>query len=463
LTGAFRLPRRRTSGPVRADVARLARTAAVLTFFIASLFLASALAPAEETVFGGTASFTVGVTGSWLSPSALSPLAEVGLDPSLTVFGDTGELRASGSLERVFPGASVTGAIDTLELRLFPADWLALDIGLGRHLPGAAILLSPVNYLMPVVLDLGRGGELPSTAGSAALFSATFFLQSSYIGLHVAPAPTAVSLPEIDDDILSTLPFLMELSDADASGPLSRASLAIAETQELTALQRVSVGLEAGGAIGPVDLTVLYYHGLDRIPTVLGTVDTVSLPAGEFALSLAPAESVIDALGISAQTAAGPAMFWLDGSYVFRREFGTTDIVTTESAGVYRTDTVRVSHLELVAGGLLRLSRPQLSLAAEYRHAFLGTDRTDIIRLDFPGTALLSLTSDFADGLVSSTVAGLVLIPDRSAIVTGSVTVSPSSELSAFLQVPVVAAGSDSLLVGLRSRLPITAGVAYRF
>ena len=221
--------------------------------------------------------------------------------------------------------------------------------------------------------------------------------------------------------------------------------------------------MEAGTAAGPVDLTVIYYHGLDRIPTVTGMVDTNGLPVGEFSLSLAAAESVIDAVGASAQTTVGPATLLIDGSYVVGRTFGTTNIVRSATAGLYETETLVVPHVELVAGGMVLLSRPQLLIAAEYRHGFLGSDRADVIRLDFPGTALVSLTADFADGLFSATGAGIVLIPDRSAVIIGSAMFSPSSELSAYLQTPVVVASDGSLLGGLQSRLSVTAGLTYRF
>jgi hypothetical protein len=449
-----------------ADVSHRGRTIAAAAFFFACLLLSSALAPAQEIVLGGQATFVAGITGNWDDPLAISPFARVMLGPDLAVFADTAEMRATGSLTRSFPGAgdSVEGSIDTIELRLYPADWLTLDLGLLRHQPGAAILLSPVNYLMPIAVDLGAGGELPATAGSAALIGVTTFIGGGYLSAHVVPAPAAVSLPEVASDILGGVSLMSVLDDPDGGGSLARADFALGTTQGISnAWRRSSFGIEAGAAVGPVDLTVLYFHGLDRIPTVVGEVDTRSVPAGEFALSLSPAESVIDALGVSAQTAVGPAMFWLDGSYVIGRSFGTTTLVPTETAGLYDTETIVAPHVELVAGGLIQIFQPELRIAAEYRHGFIGSDRTDIIRLDFPGTALLSLTADFADGFVSATAAGVALIPDRSGVVIGSVTLSPSSELSAYIQAPIVVAAEESLLGGLRSLLSISAGVTYRF
>ena len=448
------------------DAAHRGRTIAAAAFFVACLFLSAALAPAQETVFGGQATFAAGITGSSDDLSAISPFVRVGLAPDLTVFADRAELRASGTLRRWFPGPGepVEGSIETLWLRLFPSDWLTVDLGLQRHSPGAAILLSPVNYLMPVVPDLGAGGQLPSTAGTAALFGATAFIGSGYLSAHVVPAPAVIQLPEVAADMLGGMSLLSSIDDPEVGGLLTRTSFTLAATEATPdPWRRVSFGIEAGTAVGPVDLTAVYYHGLDRIPALSGTVDTTIVPAGEFLLSLSPAESVINALGVSAQTAVGPAMFWLDGSYVIARSFGTTDLVPTATAGLYGTRTIVAPHVELVAGGLLQVSRPRLLIAAEYRHGFIRSDRTDIIRLDFPGTALLSLTADFADGLVSTTATGIILIPDRSAVVIGSVNISPSSELSAYIQAPVVIASDQSLLGGLRSRLSVTTGLTYRF
>ena len=435
------------------------------------LFIAAAAVSAQEIVFGGTASFAAGIAGETSSPAGFSPFYRLELEPELTIFADTAELRASGAIRQAFSagtsaenGASLAASLDTLHLRLFPTDWLTVDLGLLRHIPGAAIMLSPVNYLAPVSLDLATGGELPSTAGSAPLIGATAFIGQGYLSAHVVPAPAVTTLPTVDEDILGRLSLLSVIDDEDVGGQLTRSALVLGETQTVSEpWRRASFGLEAGTALGPVDLTVIYYHGLDRIPTVTGVVDTNGPPPGEFSLSLSAAESVIDAVGASAQTAVGPAMLWLDGSYVVGRSFGTTNVVPTATAGLYETEALVVPHVELVAGGLIRVFRPQLLIVAEYRHGFLGSERTDIIRLDFPGTALVSVTADFADGLFSATGSGIVIIPDRSAVIVGSVMLSPSSELSAYLQAPVVVAGEGSLLGGLRSTLLVTAGLTYRF
>ena len=385
----------------------------------------------------------------------------------MAIFADTAELRATGSIERLFDGSdagTLEASMDALHLRLFPFDWLTLDLGLQRHTPGAAILLSPVNYLMPVVPDPGTGGDLPSTAGSAALAGGTVFIGGGYLSAHISPAPAMMELSEIDIDALADVALLSEIDDADAGGLLTRSSFTIGATEGLADhWRRASVDIEVGVAIGPFDLTAIYYHGVDRIPTVTGVVDTTSTAAGEFALTVAASESIIDAFGITAQTAVGPAMLWLDGSYVLARTFGTLDVVETTSPNIYQLDTLVAPHLELVAGGTIRMARPSLLVAGEYRHGFVGSQRTDIIRLDFPGTALLSLTADMADGLVAATAAGIVVIPDRSAVLVGSVEVAPSSELSAYIQAPVVFAGNDSLLREFRSILAVTAGVVYRF
>jgi len=431
------------------------------------LFFAATSVGAQEIVFGGAASFAAGITGDTTNPGGISPFSRFGLDPDLTIFADTAELRASGSVQQSFSGRSadgLEGSLDILGLRLFPTDWLTVELGLGRHLTGAALLLSPVNYLSPISLDLAAGGELPSTAGSAVFLGATAFIGQGYLSARVAPAPAVTALPTADEDLLGRLSLLASIDDPISGVPLTRSAFVLGETQTVSEpWRRASLGVEAGGALGPFDLTAIYYHGLDRIPTVTGVVDTRDLPAGDFSLSLAAAESVIDAVGVTAQTAVGPAMFWFDGSFVVGRSFGTTNVVPSATVGLSATETVVLPHLELVAGGLVRFFQPQLMIVAEYRHGFLGSDRTDIIRLDFPGTALISLTADFADGLVSTTGTGIVIIPDRSAVIVGSVTLSPSSELSVFIQTPIVVASDGSLLAGVQSRLSVTAGLTYRF
>jgi len=441
----------------------LSRAAA--TGLLAVMFaLGVVAADAQDVVFGGETSFSAGLTGSWDGSTEPSPTARVEFDPDLSVFADTAELRASGSLTGSYPDNPLTAALDVLSLRLYPADWMTLDVGLQRHAPGAALLLSPVDYLMPVTLDLGSGGQLPQTTGTAAILGVSAFVGSGFVSAYVEPAPAPVSLPDTVVGALTDIGLLSELDDPVGPGTLSRAAIEIDRTTPVSpAWRRVSASVEAGVPLGPVDLTAIYYHGTDRIPVVTGTVSTTGAPVGEFTLALAPAEHLIDAFGLSAQTAAGPASFWLDGSWVIGRRFGTTALVDTATPGLYELETITAPHVELVAGGVARFETPPLTVAAEYRHGFVGSDRTDVIRLDFPGTALVSVTADLADGLVSTTAAGIVLIPDRSAVVIGSVTVSPSSELSASIQAPFVIATPESLLGGLRSRFSVTAALTYRF
>lgn len=461
---------------------------------LAGIALPVALA-AQETVFGGEAAFASGVQGDIAVPQAIRPFARLLLSPELTVFADTAELRVSGQIGLDLPGSSglfrlnpgsagepLTASLDTLSLRLYPSEWLTLDLGLQTHASGAALLLSPVNYLAPVVLDLGSGGDLPTTAGAAPLAGATAFLGSGYVSLFLAPAPAGFAGDSITskltlgqllasaDGLLSAAGFPGQLDDPDVSaGPLTPVSLRVDDPETAgPPLARTSVELAAGLPLGPLDLTALYYHGLDRVPTLLAAADTIASDPGEFDLVLKPGENIIDAAGLSLQTTLGPALLWLDGSYIFSRSFGTTDFApapgtTPGDPGLYEAERGEAGHLELVAGALLLTEVPRLTIAAEYRHGFIGSDRNDLLRLDFPGTALASVTAEWLDGFLSTTASTIALIPDRSAVLIGSVELSPSSELSAWLQAPVVLARESSLLAAARGTLSVTAGLSYRF
>lgn len=434
---------------------------------IAITVLFSALPVTAQTVFGGSASFSTGITGDTTDPAGISPFVRLELAPELSVFADTSEFRATGWVRSEFPGSvggALSASVDTLELRLFPAVWLSVDVGLQRHAPGAALVFSPINYLSPLSVEFPAGNGLPTTAGSAAMIGATVFVGQGFVAGYAVPAPAVPSFPAGSADLLDRVSILAAVDDPGGSGTLTRASLAVGTADRVSEpWRRASFSLEAGGGIGPMDVTAIYYHGLDRIPTVAGRIDTRSLPAGEFALTLAPAESVIDAVGASAQTAVGPATFWADASFVTGRTFGTTTLVPTATAGLYETETIVVPHTEIVVGGSVQTGTPDLQIAAEYRHGFLGTDRTDVVRLDFPGTAMLAVTAGLADGLLSLTAAGAAIIPDRSALLVASVAASPSSELSAFVQMPIVVAADGSLLGALRTRTAVTAGLTYRF
>ena len=88
-----------------APVRPLLRVATLAAF----LFLAATSVVAQEIVFGGEAFFAAGITGDRTNPGAISPFSRIGLDPDLTIFADTAELRASGSIPRDSPGWTLRG------------------------------------------------------------------------------------------------------------------------------------------------------------------------------------------------------------------------------------------------------------------------------------------------------------------------------------------------------------------
>lgn len=421
----------------------------------AAAFLAAFPVASDEVVFGGEVTFET--AAAYQAPAALSLRASAAFSPQVSVFSDVSEFRAVGRFNLAYPTPGETISLERLQLRLFPLEWLSVDMGLLTRTTGASVLLSPVDFIAPLDMRLSSGG-LPSTAGSQLLLGINAFVGPAYVSAYVAPAPRTFRLPEIDS-ISGSIGFLSVIDDPDVGPALDRASLDLAATEGLAdPAGRLSIQAEAGIPVGPIDVTATYYHGIDRIPTI-GLTVVPDLADSTFDLTATPVESSIEGLGISIETAAGPASFWVDGAYVFSRLFGTIDFVPA-GAGIYQNTTIAAASLELAAGGLVLID-PGLTFLLEYRHGFLGSDRQDIIRLDFPGTALASVAGDL--GPVTLSVAGVVLIPDPSAAIVGSVRISPSSEIEAFIRVPVFLGGAASVLGGLSWRYAASGGVTYRF
>ena len=59
---------------------------------------------AQDVVFGGEAAFASGIQGDASVPGTVSPFVRMMLSPELSVFADTAELRAAGSIGLGVPG-----------------------------------------------------------------------------------------------------------------------------------------------------------------------------------------------------------------------------------------------------------------------------------------------------------------------------------------------------------------------
>jgi hypothetical protein len=431
--------------------------AAVILLILAPVGIGS-----QEVVIGGETDVRSGVQGDLLRWDGVTPFISATLSPILSVYGDALELRSQFTVETELSTRDLAASADELKLTFYPSDAIVVHVGLFTPKAGAALLLSPVNYLAG--LDPGGlNGSSPTLDDPVGVIAMTFFSGDFYLEGSAAPVPARPSLLE-GWSVPADLPFLETVTDTAIPGvPLTRAGVELVDPIRAPELARLSGQLEAGWAGMRSDLSLFAYHGLDRIPTVTGLIDT-NVGGGEFLLQLRQEEAAITALGCSIQSVLGPVMLWGDGSFVFGRSFGTTSVdPVAVGAGVWSTEVATAPAIDLVAGGALQLYDLWTTLAVEYRHGFVMSDRSDLVRLDLPGTLLARIDIDLLEGALTVGTTGVALLPDRSGLLVLSAAYVPTSELTVGVQAPLVITGSDALLEPFRSYSSLAAFVTVRF
>jgi len=428
---------------------------------IVALFVAGA-ATAQDVVIGGEVDLRTGLHGDLFARAAPATEASATLRPILSVLSDTTELRAQFSIGLSYPSEQITAKADEIQLTIYPSDTVVLHAGLLTATAGGALLFSPVNYLGG--LDFaGLGALTPTLDAPQAALDATLFAGDLYVSLGLVPVPVKRSvLSALPSDV--DLPFLFTVDEPAIPGsPRSRATTSVDDPQWLSDLARVSAVVESGWAGATSDVSLFLTYGVDRIPTLVGLVDT-SAGAGLFDLRLRQDESTVFAAGASVQSVFGPVMTWVDASFALNRLIGTTTIGPAEvEPGVWSTEVVQAPELDLVAGAAVQLNDLWTTIACEYRHGFVFSDRTDLMRLDFPGTLLGSVEVGFLEGALNAGVTAVALIPDRSGFLSIDLNYAPSAEVEFGLQAPIVLAADGSLLSAFRSDSGASLYLAIRF
>lgn len=434
---------------------------AIVTVVFVLVLAFSPSAPAQEVVVGGEAALLPSLT---LSPR-LFELAHPRLRSQLTtitsVYAENIELRASATLWHEITPPTVdeleatgvesletTGvALDELTLRATPAPWAVVELGRFRYPVGRAFLLSPNDTYTSVSFDAIVRGDFDAAGSAQTLATATAFFGPASFTLAAVPVPAVPQLVEPGSLWIPRLPVDEVIDDPRISpDPVTLNEIFAEPTRRIDEVwERVSGGAHAGVFLGPVDVSLYYYHGVDPAPVPRARIDFPNAPIDSYDLYVAPEEAVIDSFGLAAEGVAGSSTLWLDASFVPNKTLATTTI--SQYSKRSRLETAPT--LTAVGGASYRAGGPDLLLVGEYYfgYSFLPEDvaAEDVVVSPLANDLLLSANLRLGGrSQWALALAGLVSFDDGGAVLSASVEWKPTTNVRSALRAPVFLGPADS-------------------
>lgn len=454
---------------------------------LAMLFVTTATI-AQETVLGGESAVRFAVLASPRLDDRVEPQATVLFSPRLSVFGSILELQAEATLTHTFPAgvqrmlvynnvtdqpasssdyvtipvSPFSATLTQMQLSLYPTAWLTVDVGHFAYAPGAALVLSPVNYFAGYDLSGLVRGDLE--ASPATLVQAHAFFGNAYAAVTVSPVPRVNDLPPVSSVWFPQLPVDEEITIPELSAdPIRLDDLLSVPTAPLRpAYRRVSAAAELGVTIGAIDLAVFYYHGIDPLPVLQARVDFSGEPATSFDLLVTPQEAVIDSVGLSGEAALGSSTIWTDMAFDLNKSIPTSRVGALSK----RTAIIVAPALTGVVGASYQIYPPNLLLVAEYRRSVAFTSDPDLLDMGLSSLGTVSARLVPGDGPWTVSLGSIIDSSDLRSLngaIVGLVSFAPSAELSVSAQIPLIWGPPDGTFGAYSDVYSANIGMAYRF
>ena len=427
---------------------------------------------AQDVVAGGEAVLLPSVTLSPLLVDPIQPRLRTEFRPIVRVSGELIELSASARIWHEIPDPdspvleSGGASLDELRLSFTPAQWLRVELGKTTLPAGKALLLSPNDLYAGRSLDAILRGDLEPAAGTQILVAGTVFLGPGTFTLVGVPVPAVPQLFEPGSIWIPRFPVDEVIDDPRISSEPVTLGEIYAEPTRVTLehYQRVSGGAHVGMYLGPVDLSLLYYHGVDRSPVPRVRIDFPQAPVDTYDLYLAPEEAIVDSFGIVAEAVAGSSTFWIDAAYVPNKTVTTTTIDPYSK----RSRLLTAPALTAVAGASYAARSLDLYLTGEYYfgHTFLpdGVAAEDTVVSPLSNDVFVSISMRAgARSRVGISLAGIASFDDSSGVVSLSVAYEPSPAFTAAIRAPLFLGPPDSDFGQYHDILHIVSEIRYRY
>ena len=451
---------------------RIDRRAAPLLALVATLLTGPPALAAQEVVTGGVAAVRPSVTLSPRLEERVVPLVRSEHRSIVAVYGESVALTVSGTLwyEIPDPASDTLGStgvsLDELRVSFSPARFLSVDLGKFVRPTGRALMLSPNDPFMTPVFDSLARGDLSGVGGGQTMIDVTSYLGAVSLSVVLVPAPVVPRLVETDSIWIPRLPLDQVIDDPRiAPEPVELGDVFAEPTRVVEELyRRISGGVEAGITAGPVDVSLLYYHGIDPVPVPRARIDFPQAAPDTYDLIFAPQEAIVDSFGLVAEGVARDLTWWLDAAYVPNRTLTTTRVDPYSK----RTRLETAPTITAFAGTSYAFRPVELRLFGEYyfSHSFLPDDVQRETVVFPPLSADVLALAQLRLGPASQwsvALGGIASLDDRSGVVSLSLGYDSPQGVSAAIRAPLFLGATDTDFGQYRDVVQIAGGISFRY
>jgi len=393
--------------------------------------------------------------------------ATLSAKPLAAVAGGAWEARLAACLAGTTDPAKATIELEEARVRLWLGDYLTLAAGCGQEEGTAAEVFPQTAFLGPEDplsrLESGGGASGRMSEATASIKLAGPWWRASF---EYAPFEPELVLPSLDSPwfpsslvpervaIGSSTTFLRsKLAYFDGTGPKDPFVL------------DPSYIAKTGASIGPMEIDLEYFQGLERQAILTGIISTVNYPYNGFDALLVPHRAQVRSLALAGTVVAGAWRFWTEDAYTWEASLATGSAAWDFSgAGVVFfypsialaddpiTATPPLVHRDRVACTLGSSFNPELGNGLSL---FAFAEATWSWYLDAPAGSPTPSLSRAAAGSVSLSgvlgrlgfgLSGLLSLADWSAAIRPSASLDLGGDKALGLAFPLFLGGADSEL-----------------
>ncbi len=418
---------------------------------------------AQPTV-GGVAGFDLSayVPRETLAATSLGTVVRATGTASAT--GSAGAVELAATLRQDLAAEELHARLDRALITAYLGSFLELRAGLFTYGPSVADLRPSMDFYMRQDIEPYLSGRPEAARLPAPLVQLTGFVGGFYARVTALPLMLEVPFFESDSIWFPDLGFPTEVEvNFPSPGTLTLSEIIVDPYPSPSGrLDEVSIQVDAGGTLGPVDFGVFYYHGQDMRPLHTATLEFPNGLFEDYVVRLTPVYRVVDVLGGSLLGVAGPVRLYTEHAYRFSDKIVIEQLTATDTG--FQTMTYETPTYTFMVGASYRNAVARLLLTAEYSDTVILEPVTRMIEPALEQALALGTTWTPYDGQLALTLLGLMSFPDHS--VNTSIRLEGQSRDGSYLArltLPLFWGEADTELGQYADIIFPTLSVEYRF
>jgi len=416
----------------------------------------------SEVVFGGEGSFSVPimVNPQMFLKSELT-FNSVFL-PGLAVYSDSYELYGTGEISYLSNNNQLFYTVSELYINFYPTDELFVKIGRFPYFPGTAEFFSNTNFFGSTNMEKLLSGNFSSASVYSDMIQSGLFIGNNYFILTLEPF---FHYPKIPDPGTPWFPMKDIPESIHISFPsdqdLLLENLTVDEVPASTMLADSSISLEAGTTMGMFDISLLYFHGLDKSLIFQGEMNFPNGLFESYDINLSRIKNTVNLFGINSAFSVGSFRFWTDISFLNNKVF-TTDKLASDSFSIALTEAPVLSATTGFSYEYYS-NNYELLLLSEYYHQFVFSNDSSLTVPPFTNILSVMANLSFPQIKTSANILVFYSAVDNSLFFNPMLRLAVSDELDFSISAPVFFGSKNTDFGQFSDNHLVTGSVVWRF